>query len=131
MSARLAKIGVSSLGVYAVIALFYSLVHSLLEEYYWRWFVFGRLKNHLALWPAIVISSFAFMAHHVVVLSSYFGLANPWTWFFSLSTAFGGGVWAWLYHRTGSIYGPWMSHLIIDAAVFGIGYDLMRTAAGL
>jgi membrane protease YdiL (CAAX protease family) len=131
MRDRLAKIGVSSLGVYAAIALFYSLVHSLLEEYYWRWFVFGRLRNHVSQWPAIVISSLAFMAHHVVVLGSYFGWLSPWTWFFSLATAFGGGVWAWIYQRSGSIYGPWISHLIIDAAVFGIGYDLMRTASGL
>ncbi len=130
MSERLAKIGVTSLGMYAAVALFYSLLHSLLEEYYWRWFVFGRLRNHIALWPAIIVSSLAFTAHHVVVLSSYFGVLNPWTWFFSLATAFGGGVWAWLYHRSGSIYGPWISHLLIDAAVFGIGYDLMRTAMG-
>jgi membrane protease YdiL (CAAX protease family) len=131
MSHRLAKIGVTTTGVYAAIAIFYSLAHSLLEEYYWRWFVFGRLKNRLALRPAIVVSALAFMAHHVVVLSSYFGFLNPWTWFFSLATALGGSVWAWLYHRSGSIYGPWLSHLLIDAAVFGIGYDLMRTAAGL
>jgi membrane protease YdiL (CAAX protease family) len=37
----------------------------------------------------------------------------------------GGMVWAWLYWRTGSIYAPWLSHLLIDAAIFTAGYDLL------
>ena len=128
MKERLAKIGVYTPTIYATVALFYSLMHSLLEEYYWRWFVFGRLKKLTPLWPAILISAVGFMGHHVIVLGTYFGWGSIWTWFFSLATAFGGAVWAWLYNRSGSIYGPWMSHLLIDAAIFGIGYDLMRCA---
>src|SRR5262249_11228268 len=112
---------------YAVVGLFYSLVHSLLEEYYWRWFVYGRMRRYVSLAPAIVISSLGFMAHHVIVLATYFGWANGWTWLFAVATAVGGAFWAWLYERSGSIYGPWISHLLMDAAIFGIGYDLMRT----
>jgi membrane protease YdiL (CAAX protease family) len=101
-------------------------IHSLLEEYYWRWFVFGRLRHLLPLAPAVVLSSLAFMAHHVIVLNYYFpghffGLVVP----LSLGVAIGGGVWALLYERTGSIYSPWLSHLIVDAAIFGIGWDLL------
>src|SRR5262245_16811968 len=121
MLAKLSGIGIDSPAKYAGVALFYSLVHSLLEEYYWRWFVFGRMKRLIPLWQAIAWSSLAFMAHHVVVLGLYFGWANPWTWLFSLATAVGGAVWAWLYNRSESIYGPWASHLILDAAIFGIG----------
>jgi membrane protease YdiL (CAAX protease family) len=128
MLEKLSGIGVNSPAVYAGVALFYSLVHSLLEEYYWRWFVFRRMQRLITLWPAIMISSLAFMAHHVVVLGLYFGWSNPWTWLFSLATAVGGAFWAWLYDRTESIYGPWASHLILDAAIFGIGYDLVRNA---
>jgi membrane protease YdiL (CAAX protease family) len=131
MLARLSGLGITSAPIYIVVALFYSLLHSLLEEYYWRWFVFGRLRHLIAVWPAIVISSVCFMLHHVVVLSLYFGWFNPWTWLFSISTAVGGAFWAWLYHRTGSIYGPWLSHMLIDAAIFGIGYDLLHSATML
>jgi uncharacterized protein len=49
---------------------------------------------------------------------------SPWTWLFSLSVAVGGAFWAWLYQRTGSLYGPWLSHLLVDAAIFLVGYDL-------
>ncbi len=129
MLEHLSGLGVANPVTYAGVAIFYSLLHSLLEEYYWRWFAFGRMRQLISLWPAIVISSLCFMAHHVVVLGSYFGWANPWTWVLSLATAVGGAFWAWLYQRSGSIYGPWFSHLLIDAAIFGVGYDLVRAAA--
>jgi hypothetical protein len=131
MQEHLSGIGVTSASIYASVALFYSLLHSLLEEYYWRWFAFGQIRQFIAIWPSIVISSLCFMGHHVVVLGLYFGWTSPWTWLFSIATAMGGGFWAWLYQRSGSIYGPWFSHLLIDAAIFGIGYDLIHAAAPL
>jgi uncharacterized protein len=125
MCGKLQGIGITTPAAYAVMAILYSLVHSLFEEYYWRWFVFGRLRKLVPLSIAIAVSSLAFMAHHVVVLGVYFGWDNGWTYFFSAATAVGGAYWAWLYNRTGSIYGPWMSHLLLDAGIFGIGYDLV------
>src|SRR5262249_6160472 len=88
MLKELSGIGVTSPAIYAGVAIFYSLLHSLLEEYYWRWFVFGRLRDSLSSREragvsgsgpdenaptrmtvlAILISSLAFMCHHVVVL---------------------------------------------------------------
>ena len=58
--------------VFFAMAAFISVLHSLLEEYYWRWFVFGRLERYLPVTAAIAISSLAFMAHHVFVLAYYF-----------------------------------------------------------
>ena len=29
-----------------------------------------------------------------------------------------GAAWAWIYHRSGSLLGPWLSHLLIDAGIF-------------
>ena len=122
---KTASFGIDSIVKYAALGAFYSLVHSLLEEYYWRWFVFGQLRRLLPRWSAIAISALGFMAHHVLVLSLFFGW---WTWptiLFSLAVATGGVFWAWLYERTGSLYGPWLSHLVIDAGIFWIGYDLI------
>ena len=39
-----------------------------------------------------------------------------------------GAFWAWLYNRTGSLLGPWLSHLVIDAGIFFIGYQLVATS---
>jgi membrane protease YdiL (CAAX protease family) len=111
---------------YAALASFIVMAHSLLEEYYWRWFVFGQLRRLTTRTSAIALSSLAFMAHHVVVLYVYlpgrfWAAALP----FSLAVAVGGAVWAWLYERSGSIWPPWLSHLLIDAGIFAIGWDLL------
>ncbi|MHC4399127.1 MAG: CPBP family intramembrane glutamic endopeptidase [Planctomycetota bacterium] len=111
---------------YVLFAAFLSVVHSLLEEYYWRWFVFGQLRRLVPVPAAILISAVGFTAHHVIVLATYFGWASPATWLFSLAVAAGGVAWAWIYHRSGSLWGPWLSHLLVDAAVFVVGYDLIR-----
>jgi membrane protease YdiL (CAAX protease family) len=118
--------GVRSLAAYIALALFYSAIHSLLEEYYWRWFVFGLLARGRKLPTAILIASLGFAAHHVLVLGHFFGWTSPLTWLFSASIAIGGAVWAWLYHRAGSLAAPWLSHAFVDAAIFAIGYDLVR-----
>ncbi len=111
---------------YLVLALFIAGAHSLLEEYYWRWFVFGELRRELRLLPAILASSLAFMLHHVIVLAVYMP-GRFWTGVMpmSLAVALGGAVWAWLYDRTGSIYACWLSHLITDAAIMMLGFDLV------
>lgn len=124
--AKISGFGIDSLWKYVLLAGFYSLFHSLLEEYYWRWFAFGQLRRLVPLWPAIVVSALAFMSHHVVVLGEFFKEA-PWlAWLFSSAVAVGGVIWAWLYERTGSLFGPWLSHLLIDAGIFWIGYELLR-----
>ena len=53
---------------YLLLALFLAGIHSLMEEYYWRWFVFAELTRCLAVTPAIALSALAFMGHHVIVL---------------------------------------------------------------
>ena len=42
------------------------------------------------------------------------------------AVAIGGAFWAWLYNRTNSLLAPWVSHALIDAGIFWIGYDLVR-----
>ena len=73
------------------------------------------------------------MAHHVIVLAvlfpgiwQFFTLALP----LSLCVGVGGAVWCWLYQRTGSLYAPWISHMLIDAAIMFIGYDMVADKLG-
>lgn len=124
MRSKIAGMNLGSPAAFLAIGVFYSLIHSLLEEYYWRWFVFGQLSERIPLLAAIVISALGFMAHHVLVIGTYFGYWAPITWLFSLGVALGGGVWSWLYYRTGSLLGPWLSHLLVDAAIFAVGYQI-------
>ena len=125
MRQKVADLGIDSVGKYLALGIFYSLAHSFLEEYYWRWFVFGQLREWIDVKWAVVFSSLGFMAHHVILLAVYFGWSSPMTWLFSAAVACGGGAWAWLYHRTGTLYAPWLSHLIVDAAIFSLGFLLV------
>lgn len=107
--------------------IFYAICHSFLEEYYWRWFVFDFLQKFVSTLVANLLSSFAFMAHHVILLGFFFGWDSPLTYGFSLCIALGGSVWAWQYKKTGSLLAPWISHMIVDAGIFSLGYFIVRT----
>jgi membrane protease YdiL (CAAX protease family) len=125
--AKLSDFHVASASDYLLLGAFLSVLHSGLEEYYWRWFVFGGMRRYLPFAPAAVLAGLAFMAHHVVILVVYFPnqlwtLAIP----FSLGVAVGGIAWAWLYERSGSLIAPWLSHALVDAGILWIGYDMVR-----
>ncbi len=122
---KIADLGLSSKWKYAALGAFYALGHSLLEEYYWRWFVFGQIQRRWPIGVAVTVSSLGFMAHHVILLATYFGWQSPATYVFSLCVAVGGAAWAWIYHRSGSLYGSWLSHLLVDAGIFIVGYAMV------
>lgn len=124
---KVGDLGIDSFLKYLGVVLFYSIFHSFMEEYYWRWFVYDLLKKYVAVPVANLISSLGFMAHHVILLSVYFGWDSPWTYLCSAGVAIGGAVWAWLYDRGGSLKWPWLSHLIVDAGIFGLGYVFVRS----
>lgn len=123
---KIEDLGLDSFGKYAATGVFYALVHSLLEEYYWRWFVFGQLRVRASVPVSIVISSLGFMAHHVVLLATFLGWNSPLAYGMAVGVGVGGAVWAWIYARGGSLLAPWLSHAVVDAAIFWIGFDLGR-----
>ncbi|MFO0912730.1 MAG: type II CAAX endopeptidase family protein [Pirellulales bacterium] len=125
MQEKVVGLGLSTPTAYITLGVFYALAHAGLEEYYWRWFVFGDLRRRMPVIGAAVVSSLGFMAHHVILLAHYFGWGSPWTYFFAASVAVGGFLWAMLYQRWQSLLGPWISHMVVDAAIFTIGYYLV------
>lgn len=131
MVQKLRGFGLDSRVGFFALAIGYSLVHSWLEEYYWRWFVLRELdgraneKAKSQRTRAILISSLAFAAHHVLVLAGYFGWYSPWTYLLSAFVAVGGGLFGWLYLRSKSLYAAWLAHALADAVIFLIGYDLL------
>ncbi len=127
LAERVAGFSINTWQKFLALGIFYSLCHSFMEEYYYRWFVFGQLRHVTTLGPAVVVSGLAFMGHHVIVLEAYFGM----TWltiFLSLSIAIGGMIWAWQYEKSKSLVGPWISHLLVDAGIFAIGYQVLAAA---
>jgi membrane protease YdiL (CAAX protease family) len=107
---------------FVIVGVFYSLIHSGLEEYYWRWFLYRRLTKTMRWNHAAVLSSCGFMLHHVLILGTYFGFTHWVTWLGSIGCAVGGLYWCWSYKRFDNVYPLWISHGIIDAAIFVVGY---------
>jgi uncharacterized protein len=125
--ARLEPFGAAEIGGFVLLALGLSLVHSLFEEYYWRWFLFGALRRRLAVGSAAALSSLAFAAHHAIVIAGLLGPAAPLFMVAAgtLAVALAGVNWVWLFHRFGSLLPPWLSHVVVDLAFMAIGYELL------
>ena len=124
---RVQSIGADTPARFLGLALFLSVIHSLLEEYYWRWFVFGRLQERMRLAGAVILSSVAFTLHHVIILHAFLGPKFwPVTLGFSLVVAIGGVIWAMVFRRCRLLAAPWISHIMVDLAILAIGYDLIR-----
>jgi uncharacterized protein len=72
-----------------------------------------------------LLSSVGFLAFHVIDLAKLFP-GKLWTVAvpLGLCVGVGGAVWCWLYQRSGTIVSPWISHLLVNLAMFAIGYDL-------
>lgn len=114
------------------ISIFYAVVHSGLEEYYWRWFVFRWLRLRCSVMWANLVSSLGFGLHHILLLGFFLGFGHWETWALSGAVSIGGMFWAWLYHRSSDAIGPiWLSHAIVDAGIFGLGFWLIRSELGL
>lgn len=108
---------------YLALALFISFGNSAMEEYYWRWFLYGNLRHHVTTGKAHVLAAFGFTLHHIVVTLCFF----PWplALFFSFSVGVGGAMWSWMYQRHGTVIGAWVSHIIIDLAIMWVGYEMV------
>ncbi len=75
---------------FVLFGLFLSFLHSLLEEYYWRWFVFGNLHRFLnSKSLAYGVGALGFASHHIVVTTQFFD--GPIGWIYGLTVGRSGG----------------------------------------
>jgi len=117
---------VEPLGVlnwYWTFGLFLAVVHSFLEEYYWRWFVFGRLRQRLPVWRAHVLAGAAFASHHIIITTQYFPLG--WGIVFGSMVGLGGVLWSVLYVRQKTLAGAWISHVMVDLGILSFGHKIL------
>ena len=126
--AKMGELGIASPVKFIAFGLFLILLNSALEEYYWRWFLFGRLRGLMPAWAAVILSAVAFSLHHAIALASFIQPGHSLTTalVFSAGVGMGGAAWAWIYHKTGSLTGAWLSHLLCDVPVIIIGLDFVR-----
>ena len=108
---------------YWLFALFICTIHSLIEEYYWRWFVFGQLRKVVPVFYAHIIAGASFAAHHLVITTQFFPI------FFGILlgglAGAGGVILSVLYDRQKTLAGAWVCHLIVDIGIMAIGHNIL------
>ncbi len=124
---KLADFHLDSLWRYVLAALVISLLHSWLEEVYWRAFVYGWLRRLIPPAWSVTIGAVGYTAHHVVVIGAYVGDAPMLVvLLLCIPLALGGALWSLLYQTTGNrLLAPWISHVFLDLAIMAVGYDLV------
>jgi membrane protease YdiL (CAAX protease family) len=123
---RLEALDLATPARYVVLAMLLSVAHSLFEEWYWRGYALGELSLRLPRPAALALASLAFASHHWIVIDCFLAGAYRWTATLplTLAVAAGGALWGWLFQRNGSLLSPWLSHLLVDAALMLVGYRL-------
>ena len=117
---------VESMGVldnFWVFALVLSLVNSLVEELYWRWFVYGTLRRVLTRGPALLLGAGAFSAHHFVVASGFVDF--PWYLAGGMAVFLAGVIWNLMFEKQRTLVGAWIAHIVVDLAILWVGYKLL------
>jgi membrane protease YdiL (CAAX protease family) len=117
------KMGLNSALPYLAAAAGWTFVNSLMEEYVYRWFVFRQCEALMKGWAAVFASAAIFTTHHVIAVSQY--LDPLLTVLASAGVFAGGAAWSCLYMRYRSIWPGWISHVLADIAVFGVGWFLL------
>ncbi|MEM9294535.1 MAG: CPBP family intramembrane glutamic endopeptidase [Planctomycetota bacterium] len=130
MREKIVQMGLDNLWLYLAGALYWCTINSLLEEYFWRWFIFSRLrdvlpKSALGITLAVIACGLLFTAHHVVALSVYFDWTT--TLLASAGVFVGGVTLSLLYLRYRNIWACYVSHVYPDVIIFYLGYQLIFT----
>lgn len=123
MRELLATAGLTSPQRYLMMAAYWTLFNSLVEEYAFRWFLYRQSEQLLSARKAVLLAALIFMVHHSIALSAYV----PWqlNLLGSLGVLMAGVIWSVLYARYRSIWPGYISHILADIAVFAIGYDAL------
>lgn len=116
---KMEDIGLASRPVYAGCAIYWIAVNSVLEEYVWRWFVVKQCESLFRPAVSIFLSALFFTLHHIVALQVY--LSPIAVAICSVGVFIGGATWSFMYMRYRSVWPCYLSHAIVDLAVFVIG----------
>lgn len=101
------------------ISLYISFINSLLEEVFFRGFIFFNLKKLTSSWITYIISAFAFSIYHVAILLNWL---NPILFLVALIGLFIGGLlFNWLNDKNDNIYNSWLVHMFANFAINTVG----------
>ena len=123
LTVKIVSIGLDNPTIYICAALYWICVNSVLEEYVWRWFVTKQCSKLTYTCISAILSALFFTLHHTIAMSTFMW---PETNAICSAGIFAGGViWSWMYIKYKSIWPGFISHAIVDLAIFGLGYLIL------
>lgn len=106
------------------VAIYISFINSLLEEFFFRGFMFLNLNNFISIKSSHIISSFAFAIYHVGIMGSWF---NPIIFVFAMIGLFIGGlIFNYIDSINKNIYGSWIIHMMANFGINTIGFIMFE-----
>lgn len=101
------------------VALYISFINSLLEEFFFRGYLFLGLLERSSRWKAYVISAMFFAVYHVAIIGSWF---SPLIFILAMTGLFAGGIiFNFINERNKNILNSWVVHMMANLAINTIG----------
>ena len=102
--------------------IYFTIINALIEEYFWRWFVYSRCKELVSDSVAVWLTALFFTLHHTIGLAFF----TDWrtTLVSSLAVFIAGVIWSDYYRRYGSIWSNYISHAIADLALHLVAWQV-------
>ena len=106
------------------VSLYISFVNSLLEEFFFRGFLFGNLKRLQSRQFAYGFSAVSFSLYHVAMMTGWFSL--PLFLLVMAGLAVGGMIFNYMNELMDTIYCSWLTHMFANFAINTIGFMLLK-----
>jgi len=104
------------------VAIYISLINSLLEEFFFRGLGFLTLKKMTSRKFAYLFSAATFSLYHIAIMTSWFA---PFLFIVLILSLFVAGIFFnWLNEKNHNIYSSWIVHMGANFAINTIGFIL-------
>jgi membrane protease YdiL (CAAX protease family) len=102
-----------------VLFFFMVLFNGIVEEIFWRGYTYGRLKDVLKKWPAILIVTFFYTSYHLATVLTFFKVS-----FMGIQTVIfiflAGLLWGWMRYRFRDILASAIGHTLLTVGYMTI-----------
>lgn len=115
------KINKSNIIYYGVYLAF---INSLLEEFFFRGFIFLNLKKLELKKTAYILSSMAFFLYHIANFKNWFSIGL--FIFVSVGLFVGGCIFNYLDDKQNTFFNSWFVHICADLAIILIGFKIFN-----
>ena len=110
-------------GNFLFVSLYISFVNSLLEEFFFRGFLFLNLRRRTNRAFAYLFSAALFAAYHVAMMTGWF---SPLLFALAMvGLTAGGMMFNVLNERQGTVYNSWLVHMFANFAINTVGFILL------